>query len=155
MLSPSHVERVRQALPACQLINGYGPTENTTFTCCYPVPHDQPVGATVPIGRPIANTQVYVLDEQRRPVPIGVPGELYAGGDGLAFGYHQRPELTAERFVPNPFGPGHFYRTGDQVRYRTDGVIGFLGRIDQLARFAATALNPAKSKRFAPTPCRP
>lgn len=138
VLSVPHVERVLRELPQCQLINGYGPTENTTFTCCYPVPAGVPLGGSVPIGRPIANTRVYILDSHLQPVPIGVAGELYIGGDGLARGYLGRPELTAERFIPDPFSqepfsqePGaRLYRTGDRVRYLADGTIEFLGRFD-------------------------
>ncbi len=129
VLSVAHVKRVVERL-GCTLINGYGPTENTTFTCCYPIPRQLPAGASVPIGRPIANTTVYVLDAAGEPVPIGLPGELYTGGDGLARGYLHRPNLTAERFVPNPFGTGRLYRTGDRVRWRPDGNIEFIGRID-------------------------
>ena len=143
VLSPAHVQRVRQAIPTCRLINGYGPTENTTFTCCYTVPAGWTGETSVPIGRPIANTQVYLLDQQLQPVPIGVAGELYAGGDGVAQGYYQRPELTAEKFIANPFrgptGRGQLYKTGDLCRWRADGnpstgsghCIEFLGRIDQ------------------------
>ena len=116
-----------------KLINGYGPTENTTFTCCRVMDSSTEVGQSVEIGKPIANTQVYILDQHLQPVPIGVPGELYAGGDGLAREYHHRPELTAERFLPNPFGAvpgGRLYKTGDRARYLPDGNIEFLGRID-------------------------
>ncbi|MBW4537641.1 MAG: amino acid adenylation domain-containing protein [Myxacorys chilensis ATA2-1-KO14] len=133
VLSVSHVQKLLQAVPELRLINGYGPTENTTFTCCYSIVPDQ-VEATVAIGRPIANTQVYLLDAQLQPVPIGVPGELYIGGDGLARGYFNRPELTAERFIPNPFQREHdspiLHKTGDLARYRSDGNIEFLGRLD-------------------------
>jgi amino acid adenylation domain-containing protein len=130
VLSPSHVQRAQAALPKCRLINGYGPTENTTFTCCYTISEGTRAGS-IPIGRPISNTTVYVLDAHRRLVPIGVPGELYAGGAGLALGYLRRPELTAEYFVPNPFQHGSLlYRTGDLVRYKHDGNLEFLGRID-------------------------
>ena len=103
-LSPSYVQQGLRLLPQTQIINGYGPTENTTFTCCYRISRSFDEKApSVPIGRPISNTQVYVLDERQVPVPIGVAGELYIGGDGLARGYINRPELTAEKFVRNPF----------------------------------------------------
>jgi amino acid adenylation domain-containing protein len=130
VLSPTHVQKVLSILPNCQLINGYGPTENTTFTCCYPIPRTDLPLTSVPIGRPIANTQVYILDPNRQPLPIGIPGELYIGGDGLARGYLNRPDLTAEKFITNPFGTGKLYQTGDLVRYLPDGNIEFLGRID-------------------------
>jgi amino acid adenylation domain-containing protein/non-ribosomal peptide synthase protein (TIGR01720 family) len=117
------------------LINGYGPTENTTFSCCHVMRAGAVVsGESVPIGQPITNSMVYVLDEQLRPVPVGVRGELYLGGDGLARGYMGSAELTAEKFVPNPFStvPGErLYRTGDVVRWNADGVVEFIGRADQ------------------------
>ena len=106
VLSAPHVRRALAALPGRVLIDGYGPTENTTFTTCHPMREADAVGEPVPIGRPIANTTVHLLDGDLRPVPVGVPGELYAGGDGLARGYRGRPELTAERFVPYPFPRG-------------------------------------------------
>ncbi len=93
-----------------------GPTESTTFTCCYRIPRDLKVDApSVPIGRPISNTQVYIVVERMEPVAVGVAGELYIGGDGLARGYLNRPELTAEKFIANPFGEGRLYKTGDLV----------------------------------------
>ena len=134
-LSVTHVLRGLALLPNTQIINGYGPTEGTTFTCCYPIPRDltdQPA-TSIPIGRPIGNTQVYILDQQRNPVPVGVTGELYIGGDGLARGYLNRPELTAEKFIANPFSTqphARLYKTGDLARYLADGNIEFLGRID-------------------------
>ncbi|MEP7340411.1 MAG: amino acid adenylation domain-containing protein, partial [Acidobacteriota bacterium] len=134
-LSVTHVTRALESLPGTQITNGYGPSENSTFTCCHRIP--RPLAASchsIPIGRPIANTQVYVLDDQFNPVPIGVTGELYAAGDGLARGYSGQPELTAERFLPNPFSdkPGaRMYRTGDLVCYLPDGKLEFLGRRDQ------------------------
>jgi amino acid adenylation domain-containing protein len=133
VLSVEHVKRVLLAHPQCQVINGYGPTENTTFTCCYPVSRSVPVADTVPIGFPINNTQVYVLDADLKPVPVGVTGELYATGTGLARGYLDRPDLTAERFLPNPHGATgeRMYRTGDLVRWRSDGAIEFVGRNDE------------------------
>jgi len=131
VLSVPHVRKVLATLPDCQLINGYGPTENTTFTCCYPIDRLDPLATTVPIGRPISNTQVYLLDSHLQPVPIGIPGELYIGGDGLASGYLHRPDLTCEKFIPNPFAQtGKIYRSGDLARYLPDGNLEFLGRID-------------------------
>lgn len=116
-----------------RLLNVYGPTESTTFATWYPVENVADDATHVPIGRPLANTTLYVLDRNQRPVPIGVPGELYIGGDGLAQGYLNRPELTASCFVANPFSetPGErLYRTGDRVRYLSDGSVQFLGRFD-------------------------
>jgi amino acid adenylation domain-containing protein len=133
VLSVGHVKKVLEEITGLRLINGYGPTENTTFTCCYPITEPSLVGISVPIGRPIANTQVYLLDDHLQPVPVGVPGELYIGGDGLARGYLNRSELTAERFILNPFSnePGaRLYKTGDLACYQPDGNIEFLGRLD-------------------------
>ncbi|MEO1373454.1 MAG: amino acid adenylation domain-containing protein, partial [Cyanobacteria bacterium J06635_10] len=133
VLSVAHVLRFKQKYPHCRLINGYGPTENTTFTCCYSLVDEQDIQQTVPIGKPIANTQVYILDQHMQPVPIGVAGELHVGGDGLATGYLKRPELTLEKFIPNPFSSdksARLYKTGDLARYLPDGNIEFLGRLD-------------------------
>ena len=133
-LSPSHVRAALKCLPEVQLVNGYGPTESTTFTCCYRIPKlSDEARASIPIGRPIGNTRVYVLDRSLGPVPVGVTGELCITGDGLARGYLNRPELTAEKFLPDPFSavPGaRLYRTGDRARYLPDGNIEFLGRLD-------------------------
>ncbi len=131
VLSPSHVQKVLATLKNCQVINGYGPTENTTFTCCQVISKSDSLLTSVPIGKPISNTQVYILDDHLQPVPIGVAGELHTGGDGLARGYLNRPELTQSRFIPNPFTKsGKLYKTGDLARYLPDGSIEFLGRID-------------------------
>ncbi len=147
VLSVPHVEKVLRELPGCRLINGYGPTENTTFTCCHTVKRGEPLGASVPIGRPIANTRVFILDRNRQPVPIGVPGELYIGGDGVARDYFRRPELTAEKFVPSPFGGDgekRLYGTGDRARYRADGTIEFLGRIDDQVKIRGFRIEPGE-----------
>ncbi len=112
-----------------RMINEYGPTETVVGCCVYTAAPDRSYGA-VPIGRPIANTQLYVLDANLEPVPIGIPGELFIGGAGVARGYHNRPELTAEKFIPNPFGPGRLYRTADLVKYFPDGNLVYLGRLD-------------------------
>ncbi len=133
VLSVAHVKRALQGVPGLTLINGYGPTECTTFACCHVMRDSATVSGTVPIGRPITNTQVFILDRQLRPAGIGVAGELYIGGDGLARNYLNSPELTAEKFVPDPFSPSggaRLYRTGDVVRYLADGCIEFVGRRD-------------------------
>jgi amino acid adenylation domain-containing protein len=137
-LSVAHVRRALELLPKTRLINGYGPTETTTFACTHAIPRILEDGAlSIPIGRPIANTQVYILDAQTRPVPVGHEGELHIGGDGVARGYLRRPELTAERFVPNPFAalaaPAAspvLYKTGDRARWLPNGSVEFLGRRD-------------------------
>jgi amino acid adenylation domain-containing protein len=131
-LSVTHVNKLLAESPDCTMVNGYGPTETTTFACCHRVGANHQ-GTTVPIGRPIANTKVYVLNEGMRLAAIGETGELFIGGAGLARGYLNRPDFTAERFVPDPFSNsgGRLYRTGDLVRYLEDGNIEFLGRADK------------------------
>jgi amino acid adenylation domain-containing protein len=128
VLSMPHVRKVMSAYPELRLINGYGPTESTTFACCDTITGLDLAMTGVPIGRPIANTTVRVLDDGRRAVTIGTPGELYIGGDGLALGYWRQPELTAEKFVT--MDGERFYRTGDRVQWLASGVIQFLGRQD-------------------------
>lgn len=126
------IERHHSILPGAEIFNEYGPTEGTVWSSVY-LCHKESVGHQVPIGRPIGNTQLYVLDQRQRPVPIRVPGELYIKGAGLARGYFRRPELTSEKFVPDPLGlqpEGWLYRTGDLVRCLPDGNIEFLGRVD-------------------------
>jgi non-ribosomal peptide synthase protein (TIGR01720 family) len=137
VLSAAQVRKYLAGRGRGLLINGYGPTEGTTFTCCHAMEAGSEFGSSAPIGRPISNTQVYLLDEQLNPVPIGVWGELYIGGDGLARGYLNRPELTAEKFRPDPFSaaPGaRLYRSGDLARYRSDGHLEFFGRLDHQAK---------------------
>jgi pristinamycin I synthase-3/4 len=114
------------------LLNGYGPTEATTFSVCHAEAEREAEQATIPIGRPIANTQVYLLDPEGAPVPPGVVGEIWIGGAGLARGYWRQPAATADRFRPDPFGApgGRLYRTGDRGRYHADGRLAFLGRTD-------------------------
>jgi amino acid adenylation domain-containing protein len=132
VVSPAHVRRAVATLPGTAVVNGYGPTENTTFTCCHRV--TEPTYDSVPIGRPIRGTGVHVLDENLAPVPDGTIGELYATGAGLAHGYWGSPALTAERFLPDTVSgaPGQrMYRTGDLVRRRPDGVLLYHGRADQ------------------------
>jgi amino acid adenylation domain-containing protein/non-ribosomal peptide synthase protein (TIGR01720 family) len=146
-LSPSHVRRAYAALPHVRIVNGYGPTESTTFTCCYGIPRELPDELTsIPIGGPIANTRVYVVDSRFGLQPPGVPGELCIGGDGLARGYLHRPDLTAARFVPDPFAGqgGRLYRTGDLVRWLADGTIEFLGRLDDQVKIRGFRIEPGE-----------
>ncbi len=132
-VDPRWARHVLQTAPLERIINGYGPTECTTFSVTHDI-REVPEGAkSVPIGRPLSNSQAYVLDWNMQPAPVGVAGELCLGGDGVAKGYWNRPELTAERFVPSPFDPtgqARLYKTGDMARYREDGVIEYLGRTD-------------------------
>jgi amino acid adenylation domain-containing protein len=146
VLSLEHVRQVRRAHPNCQVINGYGPTENTTFSCCYAVRGEMDLCRGVPIGSPITNTRAYVLDAGLEPVALGVTGELYVAGAGLARGYLRRPALTAERFVPDPHGlPGtRMYRTGDLARWRSDGNLEFLGRADQQVKIRGFRIEPGE-----------
>jgi amino acid adenylation domain-containing protein len=148
VVEPRWVQEVLKNGSPKQLLHVYGPTESTTFSSYYWVQDVAEEATSIPIGRAIANTQIYLLDEQLQPVPIGVPGELYIGGDGLARGYLNRPELTAERFILNPFSKAEgrrqkaegrrqkaeecdrLYKTGDLARYLPDGNIEYLGRID-------------------------
>jgi amino acid adenylation domain-containing protein len=134
-LSVAHVRRFLAAQPATTLINGYGPTECTTFAATFRIPHGLAATArAVPIGRPVTATQAYVLGPDLEPLPEGLVGRLYLGGRGLARGYLRRPELTSERFLPHPFAPRHaparLYDTGDLARGLPDGTLDFLGRAD-------------------------
>jgi len=124
------VDRIRTLAPDLEIINHYGPTETTIGVLTHRIEADR--HAVIPIGRPLANSQAFILDADGQPMPVGVSGELYLGGDGLARGYLDRPDLTAERFVPNPFSGrgGRLYRTGDRARYQPDGTVEFHGRLD-------------------------
>ena len=147
VLSPAHLRRVRAAHPALRLVNGYGPTENTTFTCCHAVTAADPERRSVPVGTPIEGTRVWVLDGALRPVPVGVPGDLYAGGEGLARGYLDRPAQTAAAFVPDPVSgaPGaRLYRTGDRARWLEDGVVELLGRGDGQVKIRGFRVEPGE-----------
>src|SRR5262249_10619220 len=122
-----------QQLEGTKLINGYGPTEGTTFSCCHSIGSEDLRYRSISIGEPIANSRVYILDELLAPVPPGLVGELHVAGDGLARGYLRRPDLTAEWFMADPFseeGGARLYRTGDLCRYRANGNIEFIGRKD-------------------------
>ena len=144
-VDPRRVRQVLESGAPQQLLHVYGPTENTTFSTWYCVEQVEPGAETIPIGRPIANTQTYILDHHLQPVPIGVPGELYVGGAGLAREYLNRPQLTAERFIANPFVDGErLYKTGDLVRYLPDGNIEFLGRIDLQVKIRGFRIEPGE-----------
>lgn len=133
-LSVAHVRKLAAAYPGLRIINGYGPTENTVFTTCHTVTAAEALATSVPIGRPVNGTRVFIVDRRGEPVPVGVPGELVTGGSGLARGYFRQPEATAERFVTDPVSRlegAWVYRTGDRARWLADGTIEFLGRLDQ------------------------
>jgi amino acid adenylation domain-containing protein len=147
-LSMRHVQKALQLLPHTNIVNCYGPTEATTFTTYYAIPRalDSAL-ASVPIGTPIANTRVYILDASLKPVPLGVAGELHIGGDGLARGYLNRPELTTKRFVPDPFAHAAgslLYKSGDLARYLPDGNIAFVGRLDQQVKIRGFRVEPGE-----------
>ncbi len=144
------VPQVKKALarsPARRVINGYGPTECTTFSCCGSIGREEELASRAPIGRPVDNARVYILDSAKCPVPIGVGGEINIGGDGLARGYLGGPGVTAERFVPDPYSaePGQrIYRTGDLGKFLADGRIEFLGRIDNQIKIRGYRVEPAE-----------
>lgn len=140
-LSPIHINTLRKTYPNLTVINGYGPTENTTFSICYPI--DEEYTEAIPLGKPIANGQVYILDEDLKPVSVGISGGIYLGGDGLSRGYLNQPELTAERYIPNPFEEGtYLYHTGDLGRWTTDGKVEFLGRSDEQVKIRGYRIEP-------------
>ncbi len=140
------VEAVLKAGPPAKLVNVYGPTETTTFATAFPIAKI-PDDGVILIGKPITNTQTYVLDEHLHPVPPGMPGELYVGGPGVGLGYLNRPELTAKSFLSNPFDSdpaSRLYKTGDLVRHRPDGNIEFLGRIDLQVKIRGFRIEPGE-----------
>jgi amino acid adenylation domain-containing protein len=131
--SSTHMARFLQRSPDCRLVAVYGPTENTTFSTWCDITLSDTLASTVPIGKPIANSTAFVLDAALQPQPIGIEGELCLGGDGVARGYLNRPDLTSERFIDDPFAgdsAARLYRTGDRARWRSDGLLDFLGRDD-------------------------
>jgi acyl-coenzyme A synthetase/AMP-(fatty) acid ligase len=133
VVDPATIIQTKRHNSHCHLLNGYGPTECTTFSATYLIESIDEHASSVPIGRPISNTQIYILDNQHKPVPIGVAGEIYIGGAGVGCGYLNRPELTAAHFVADPFSANpraRMYRSGDLGRWQVDGNIEYLGRND-------------------------
>ncbi|MFJ7922612.1 condensation domain-containing protein, partial [Lysinibacillus fusiformis] len=130
VVSAKYVQKVQQCGGRVQLVNGYGPTENTTFSTYYHFPKITNPELASPIGKPLQNSSVYLLDEYQKMVPIGAIGEICVGGDGVSKGYLNAPELTAEKFIVNPFGEGRLYRTGDLGKYDLEGNVHFIGRKD-------------------------
>jgi aspartate racemase len=151
VLPPKHVRKVLESLPHVRVINGYGPTESTTFACCHTISPPDLERSTIPIGRPIANTLACIVNASGDLAPVGVPGELLLGGAGLAEGYWNRPDLTAEKFIANKFAdeglPGRtLYRTGDLCRWNDDGTVEFLGRIDSQAKVRGFRVEPGETE---------
>ncbi|WP_266159521.1 non-ribosomal peptide synthase/polyketide synthase [Dyella silvatica] len=149
VLSPDAIRRLQARYPALRIVNGYGPTETTTFALTCVVPPLAEDASSVPVGKPLDNMRVYVLDGALRPVPIGVPGELYIAGAGLARGYLGRASFTAERFIANPYAPAaavgeRMYRSGDRVRWREDGQIEFIGRTDHQVKIRGFRIEPGE-----------
>lgn len=145
VLSPAHCGKLAEHVPDLQVINVYGPTECTSITTVHHVAKDTAPDTKLPIGRPITNTKVYVLDDDRALLPVGAPGEVYIGGDGVGAGYVNRPDLDAERFLPSPFDPSEvLYRTGDRARWLPDGSLDFLGRVDTQVKIRGFRIEPGE-----------
>ena len=146
-LRGEHLASWRRAAPHLRIFNEYGPTETVVGCCVYEIPAEKVEPGAIPIGWPIANTQLYILDRQMQPVSFGEPGELYIGGAGVARGYLNEPALTAEKFVPHPFAEQHgkrLYRSGDKARYLADGSIEFLGRVDDQVKIRGYRIEPGE-----------
>ncbi|WP_026873449.1 non-ribosomal peptide synthetase [Inquilinus limosus] len=140
------LDRIRELAPGCRVVNHYGPTEATVGALCQPAVAAWRAAGTLPIGRPLPDAAAHVLDGHFNPVPAGAAGQLYLGGPGVARGYLGRPDLTAERFVPDPFGPpgARLYRTGDRVRRLADGSLEFLGRADDQVKIRGYRVEPGE-----------
>ncbi|WP_267132790.1 amino acid adenylation domain-containing protein, partial [Streptomyces durbertensis] len=146
-VSPAHTARALARRPELEVVNCWGPTETTTFSVCGTFTAENLPTGPLPLGTPLANTEVWVLDEAGLPVPVGSPGELYVSGPCLARGYLGNPELTAERFQPHPFrssGSHRLYRTGDRGRWSVDGQVEFLGRVDHMVKIRGYRVEPGE-----------
>ncbi|WP_274599392.1 non-ribosomal peptide synthetase [Streptomyces sp. So13.3] len=149
-VSGASVQRLQQACPTTTVTDGYGPTETTTFATCYPIPNPYTGNATVPIGRPMANTRIYILDNHLQPLPPGVTGELYIAGTGLAHGYLNQTALTAERFTADPHNPQpgtRMYRTGDLAHWNGDGNLEYTGRADHQIKIRGFRIEPGEIEK--------
>ncbi|MEU0879560.1 amino acid adenylation domain-containing protein [Lentzea sp. NPDC005914] len=144
VLSVPHIRRLREALPELRIVNCYGPTESTTFVTCHRVGVNERLGGALPIGVPLQHTEIVIAGADGRPVPAGTPGELWVGGAQVARGYWNRPELTAEKFVRGSWNGERYYRTGDQARKRADGVVEFLGRMDDQFKLRGFRIEPGE-----------
>ncbi|MBN2536084.1 MAG: amino acid adenylation domain-containing protein [Spirochaetales bacterium] len=145
-ISLKHVNMVRKACPDLKIINGYGPTENTTLSTSYEITGD--FSEEIPIGKPISNSTCYIVDKHCNLLPVGVPGELLVGGDGVSKGYINRPELTKEKFIDDPFEPGgKLYKTGDLTRWLADGTIEYFGRIDNQVKIRGFRIEPGEIEK--------
>jgi amino acid adenylation domain-containing protein len=145
-LSEQHIEKLRNTYPSLEIVNGYGPTENTTFSLTYTITENK-IGQSIPIGRPLSNRTAYVLNPQQQLCAVGVIGELYVGGDGVARGYLNQPDLTVEKFLPDPFSQeprSRMYRTGDLARSLPDGNIEYHGRMDDQVKIRGYRIEPAE-----------
>ncbi|ANZ35124.1 hypothetical protein BBK82_02600 [Lentzea guizhouensis] len=144
VLSVPHVRALREAVPELRIVNGYGPTETTTFATCHRIGAEEDLGGAVPIGTQLQNVEVVVVDADGRPVAPGTPGELWIGGAQVARGYWKRPDLTEEKFVRGSWNGERYYRTGDQARKRADGVVEFLGRMDDQFKLRGFRIEPGE-----------
>lgn len=146
VLSVPHIDELRAAVPSCGVVNGYGPTETTTFAVCHRIGVREDLGRSVPIGTPLQNVDVRIVGDDGRPVPDGTPGELWIGGAGVSRGYWRRPDLTERAFVTAPWdaSAGRFYRSGDLARRRADGVVEFLGRNDDQFKLRGFRIEPGE-----------
>ncbi len=144
VLSVPHVRQLREAVPELQVVNGYGPTETTTFATCHRIGADEDLGGTVPIGVQLQNVEVVIVGAEGKPVEPGTAGELWIGGAQVARGYWKRPDLTEEKFVRGSWNGERYYRTGDQARTRADGVVEFLGRMDDQFKLRGFRIEPGE-----------
>jgi acyl-coenzyme A synthetase/AMP-(fatty) acid ligase/acyl carrier protein len=146
-MPPSAAQRLLQAAPGLRLINAYGPTEGTIVATAHVMTGPGEISTQIPIGRPLASTQIYLLDPAGHLVPDGLPGEIWIGGHGVARGYRARPDLTAQRFAADPFSErprARMYRTGDTGRWRRDGGLDFLGRVDAQVKIRGFRVEPGE-----------